>query len=31
MQMLPTAKEIYLVENLPFNKTHAFTLVYTSN
>lgn len=31
MQLLPTAKEMYLVEDLPFNKKHVFTLVYTSN
>lgn len=31
MQLLPTAKEVHLVENWPFNKTHVFTLVCTSN
>lgn len=31
MQLFPTAKEMYSVENLPFNKKHVFMLVYTSN
>lgn len=31
MQLLPTAKEMSLVENLPFNKMHVFALVDTSN
>lgn len=31
MQLLPTAEEMCLVENLPFNKVHVFTLADTWN
>jgi len=31
MQLLPTAKEMYLAENVLFNTTHVFTLACTPN